>query len=257
MKRQLLVYLVTLGYAAASFACSCVDSAVSLEQRICSANASDGLVLEVVLIDQPDTDSSVVRIDRQLVGTTESRELTLVNGSGSFCSFSIDGAAIGSRYLLFASREQVSTGRFLLFTCGNSSSLYAMNRPGTEIAYGVAPQEGRFAPQLRFEPFDRFNLGSSCPIDVGELASYSRFANLQLFANPGDGRIRFNVTTGTFPPLQQLRAYTVLGQDLGTLALSDYRAGAELDLSNLPGGLVLLEVTDGVFRRTFRYLRMR
>lgn len=253
---MLLLFLL-LGCAANSVACSCVDNSVSLANRICSSEEADELVLEVVVVDQPDAHSSLVRVDRQLVGRTDKRELTLLNGSGSMCSFSIDGAANGSRYLLFAAPDQVEAGSLLLFTCGSLSNLYAMNRMGTEIAYGVAPQVGGRTFPLSYKPFDREVLRNDCSITTGELASYSRFANLRLYANPGDGRIRFDVASGEFPPLSMMRVFSLLGQELAAFSLAEYQAGAELNLTDLPRGVLLVEVSDGVFRRTFRYLRTR
>ena len=249
---RVLLLVVSTSFAIAAGACSCVDAFVPLDVRICSAAAAGGLVLEVVLTDRQDTDSSVVRIDRQLVGTTDIQSLTLLNGNGSMCGFSIHGAERGTRYLLFAGPDELADGRLNLFTCGSTSTMYQMNASGTEIAYGVAPSVGE---RMRYEDFDRAALGGSCTIDAGELAYYRQFGNLRLFDNPGNGRLRIDVTGGNFPDLTRLRAYSILGQHLLTVDLTGYEPGTELNLTRLPRGITLLEVSDGVLRRTFRYLR--
>ena len=249
---RVLLLLISTGYAVATRACSCVDAFVPLETRICSAAAGGGLVLEVVLTDYSDPDSSVVRIDRQLVGKTDLPILTLLNGVSSMCGFSVHGAKRGTRYLLFAGPDELTDGRIRLFTCGTSATLYQLNASGTEIAYGTPPIVGK---RMRYEPFDRAGIGASCEIKAGELAYYSQFENLRLFDNPGNGHIRLDATNGNFPDLIRLRAYSILGQHILTLDLTGYQAGAELNLTRLPRGITLLEVSDGVFRRTFRYVR--
>ena len=251
------IFILLFSLPAFVFACSCINQYVPLEEEICRTAESNGQVLEVTLTDKLGAGKSIVSVDRVIAGTTARRKFTVQDGNSAMCGFSIEGASRGQRYLLFLYADQENAEVVRLSECGWNKNMYRFDRTGARLEYTTPDEDtGTSGVGYSFQPYRLGSILQSCGLESGKLLGRSPLFDLQLYASPGNGKPRLGVTSGDFPSLSLLSAYSPLGQPLGQVPLVGYMADTPIDLTYLPAGLSFLVVTDGTYRKSFPYVKM-
>ncbi|MGB3800942.1 MAG: hypothetical protein WA952_14095 [Lewinella sp.] len=78
---------------------------------------------------------------------------------------------------------------------------------------------------------------------------------VQLLTNPGGSAVTLTTREGMFPALTHLACYSVDGRLLGEMGMEEYTPATPIHLPDLPVGIHLIVVTDGVYRKTLRYVK--
>lgn len=229
-------------------ACSCINVHTPLEDLICHADTTGGLVLELEMtIRIGDNQEARFRVADVHVGTTDLQELNL-SGRTSCAWYMSDDDRPGSRFLYFTNEEWLDGNEGQLFTCAMSSNIYRMNGRGTRVEYPV----GRNGQNTRLAFRDFPSALSGC--NSGSIL-VNPLRNLSLSNNPGSGLTALLNPGSELPGISDIEVYTAAGQMVGVYQRTPTDGPPQLNLSALRTGVYLVVVRQGVFTKTLRYVK--
>ncbi|PHI21840.1 hypothetical protein CEQ90_00705 [Lewinellaceae bacterium SD302] len=236
-------------------ACSCIDLHTPLEDVICNIDSTGGIALEIRVTDIA-ANGITVAVERKLVGEFDLTEFFISDGSSASCGWNVSSLAVGSRFLYFTSVWALANNSFETFTCGFSNNLYELNEQKTEINYptqGEVFDNGRFYnADLAWRDYPYTFAEPDCGTATGvQLTDLDR---LIAFPNPGNGRLAFRVPdNGAVKGLIRITIYNIAGRAVGKSLYHNDAPG--INLTNLPSGVYLLQLTNGEQLRTVRYVK--
>ncbi|WP_420459895.1 hypothetical protein [Neolewinella sp.] len=248
MPIRYLIALILL-LPAISYACSCTNDHIPLEEAICRADTTGTMVLAVTLQRHLDGNAAELQIDEVLVGQTDKRTLTV--GAETSCAWYIDLEPVGQRYLYFYWPQSYGDYEGDLFGCAYNANIYRLNRQGTEVEYSYTASGSTQNVGLRDRSFRNLIANRACGNELPDTRPTNPLRKIEVAGSIGTGgSISLSVPEGDMPALQTLRCYRTDGRLLAEIDLRDYVAGKAIDLSRLPRGYNLLYITDGVWRKT-------
>lgn len=248
--------LILFSLLASSFylaACSCGNTHFPLEDVICHADTSGGMVLELEMTIRIDNNQQArFRVVDVHVGNTNIEELNL-SGVTSCAWYMNDDDQPGSRFLYISNPDWIRDGQGELFGCGLNSNIYRMNRRGTQIEYpvGVNGQNTRLA-------YRNFYAAVSACIPGGIRVNPLR--DLVLTNNPGSGLMNLLSAAPELPEITSIDVYTSAGQIVRHVEPEYFGVAGErifpgLNLWDMPGGIYFVVVRQGDYLKTLRYVK--
>ncbi len=234
-------------------ACSCLSVYTPLEDIVCHADTSGGLVLELKMAarinDNQEARFNIVKVH---VGSTNLREINLV-GRTSCAWYMDDDDRPGDRFLYFTHPDWLDGNEGHLFTCALSSNIYRLNRQGTRIEYPVEVN-GR-NDRLAYKPLPSSLRGCS-PYGI----NVNPLRNLSLTNNPGFGTFSLLDAASELPEITSIDVYTSGGQIVRHVEPERFGVVGEpnfpgLELRGMPTGIYFVVVRQGQYVKTLRYVK--
>jgi len=244
--RSAVTFIFILSGSLYLAACSCFNVHTPLEDVICHADTSGGLVLELEMTIRIDNNNQArFRIAEVHVGSTDLEEVNLA-GFTSCAWYMRDEDQPGRRFLYITHPDWIRDGEGDLFGCGLNSNIYRMNNRGTRVEYPVGVDGRNTRMAYRNLP------GSGCSvagIKVNPLRS------LLLTNNPGSGVMRIINSTQEVPRITSIDILNGAGQIIehsepGLSALT-----TPIDIQRMPTGVYFVVVRQGIHVKTLRYVK--
>ncbi|TXF85953.1 T9SS type A sorting domain-containing protein [Neolewinella aurantiaca] len=247
LTRTLLVIFTLLFSSVYLAACSCENIHTPLEEMICRADTTGGLVLELEMtIRIGNNQEARFNIEEVHVGSTDLREINLT--ALTSCAWYMgEEDRPGKRYLYFTNNDWLDGNNGELFTCALSSNIYRMNHRGTTVEYPVE-MNGR-NDHLAYRNFSSALAG--CSSDVAE----NRLKNLYLTNNPGPGLLQIFNRGNPLPSISSIDVYNAAGQLMQHSIPGHSERSVPIELRSVPAGVYLIVVRDGRFLKSLRYVK--
>lgn len=253
---RLLLSIALLLNTFSLFACSCTADYTSLEDRICAADTTGGLVLEIIMTSRvPGENEATFRVVNAVVGTIE-RNTIILGDRYSSCAWYMGPQDLpGKRFLYFAHAGSLDDGESSLFTCYYWSNIYRMNRTGTQVEYPGNDNGSR--TELRYQDATSALKNPACTHNGGAPSAIvpNPLRNLSLSNNPGTGFIQITNPSEVFPEVSTVEVFDLIGKRLFKVAPDGKGPLPPLDIQSFQPGLYLVVIRQGSFRKTLRYVK--
>jgi hypothetical protein len=239
----LLLFLFSSLYL---IACNCINVHIPLEDMICYADTTGGLVLELEMTIRIDNNQQArFRVVNTHVGSTELEEINL-SGQTS-CAWYMSDDRPGDRFLYFTHPDWLDGNEDELFSCAMNSNIYRMNRRGTRVEYPVGVN-GRNT-RLAYRNFDSALGCAPGGIRVNPLET------LILTNNPGSGATQLLAAAPELPEISSIEVYNSSGQLIRQMKPELLDSPDRIDIQNVPSGIYLVVVRQGEYFKALRYVR--
>lgn len=244
--KQFLLLVFIFGGSIGLSACSCNNSHTPLEDMICYADTTGGLVLELRMTSRSDDSNEArFRIVDVHVGNTNLRVINLA-GRTSCAWYMNDEDQPDERFLYFTHPDWIEEGEGSLFACALNSNIYRMNQGGSRVEYpvGVNGQNTRLA--YRDYPFGGCSNGG---------ISVNPFHSLVLTNNPGSGLMGILNSTGEMPQIASIDIFNGAGQVIRHFEPERSEVTEPIDIRGMPTGVYFVVFRQGIHLRTLRYVK--
>jgi hypothetical protein len=230
-------------------ACSCLNIHTPLEDMICYADTTGGLVLELEMtIRIGNNQEARFRIVDVHVGSTDLQEINLSGLTSCAWGMGNDDQP-GKRFLYFTHPDWLNGNEGQLFTCALSSNIYRMNNRGTRVEYPVEVN-GR-NDRLAYRNASAALAAGCTPGGI----IVDRLRNLYLSNNPGPGLLNIMDSSLEFPRISSIEVYNVGGRLMRHIEPVINEQPAPIDLRDMPTGVYLVVVRQGRYLKTLRYVK--